>query len=131
MPYRATGQDRDSYITGRRAPGAAGATHNVYARRDNLPDNVFNYLKEQVAREHYEAYIQENDRANNQLAVGKRGRRILQGGETAEQAEVKQLERTELQAIRHVRLRELYEAEVAQWEEELAAKGMALDRGTQ
>ena len=127
MPYRATGQDRDSYITGRRAPGAVSAV-DVNARRDTLPDNVFNYLKEQAAREQYEAYIYSNQRANNQLQSGKRGRRILQGGETAEQAEEKQLARTERAAIRHVMLKELYDAEFAGWETELNAKGLAIER---
>jgi hypothetical protein len=128
MPYRATGQDRDSYITGRRAPGASSVGANINARRDTLPENVFNYLKDQVAREQYEYYIYQNQKANNQLANGKRGRRILQGGETAEQAEEKQLARTEHATFRHVLLKELYDAELGQWEAELNAKGLALER---
>jgi hypothetical protein len=127
MPYRATGMDRDSYITGNRPPGFAGAV-NIHARRDTLPDNVFNYLKDQVAREQFEAFIYENQKANNQLISGKRGRRILQGGETAEQAEEKQLARTEKAAFRSVLLKELYESELRQWESELNAKGLALER---
>lgn len=127
MTYRRTGVDRDSYISGRTAGQHPGG-HDINARRDNLPPNVFQYLKEQVAREHYESYIYQNQRANNQLAVGKAGRRILLGGESAEQAEERALAHVKHRAERHQELRQLYAVEAAQWAEELRAKGLALER---
>lgn len=127
MSYRRTGVDRDSYICGRNhAPQTNG--HDVNARKDNLPANVFQYLKEQVAREHYESYIYQHQRANNQLSVGKAGRRILLGGESAEQAEEHQLAAVEHRAVRHQQLKQLYAAEAAAWDVELRRKGLALDR---
>ena len=124
MTYRATGTDRDSYIAGRRH--APNNVHDINARRDNLPENVFRYLQEQVSREQFEVYTYENQRAANQLQVGKRGRRILHDNGVEHEDSI--LSQVEMQAQRHQQLVALYAKEAALWEEELAAKGYAIEK---
>lgn len=130
MPYRATGVDRDSYITGVRAGGGGPALHDVHARRDNLPDNVFAYLKEKVAREQYEANTNEEARARNTImnsTVG--GGKRIAGGSTGDwEALGRQLDRLHSVSERHQAIKDLYGGEWAKWESLLAAKGLAISK---
>lgn len=130
MPYRPTGCDRDCYISGVRPGGGGPALHNPNARRDNLPDNVFGYLKERVAREQYEANAAEEARARNTImnSTGKGGKRIA-GGSTGDwEALGQQLDRMSSVSERHDALKKLYQSEWQQWESALASKGLALTR---
>lgn len=128
MPrYIPTGVDRDSYISGIRRGNGRSVVHDVGARRDTLPDNVFRYLKEQAEKERFESYAVEERRSRNQIDVSK-GRRIAppQDGMTVEEAS--RLSEADEVNARHAQLRELYAHEMALWEDELAAKGLAIAR---
>jgi hypothetical protein len=130
MTYRPTGCDRDSYISGVRAGGGGPALHNPHARRDNLPDNVFGYLKERVAREQFEANAVEEARARNTImnSTGKGGKRIA-GGSTGDwEALGQQLDRMASVSERHEALKKLYQSEWSAWENALAIKGLAIGR---
>lgn len=127
MTYRSTGCDRDSYISGA-ARGGRGqfVFHDVNSRRDNLPNNVFQYLKDQVAREQYEAYIYQNQKANNQIDTTGKGRRIQGGDDVAKEQQF--MEKVELNTERHMKLKQLYANEMRKWETELHARGLALEK---
>lgn len=128
MAYRSSGTGRDSYIAG------AGARpnrtpHDVNARRDNLPDNVFQYLKEQVAREQYEGFVYEQQKAKYAAMAGQgRGGKRIVASDAGVAEEVERFENVKRAAERHGRLRELYSAEWSQWESELAQRGLAVDK---
>jgi hypothetical protein len=126
--YQSTGCDRDSYISGVRPGGLhAHAPHDVSARRDTLPDNVFQYLKEQVTREQYDADRHEEARAALVINAGaKAGKRIAVGGDVA--LEMKSLEATQLLTSRHLDIKALYEREMASWSAQLAQRGLALSK---
>lgn len=127
MTYRPTGSGRDAYIAGRSR--AVYVPHDINARRDNLPDNVFQYLKEQHDREKFQAYTYEqaaaNARSSAQLGQGS-GKRIA-GQQTAEE-ETSKLLAQDRAATRHSRLKQLYAVELAVWEAELEAKGLAIEK---
>jgi hypothetical protein len=126
MVYFPTGCDRDSYIAGVRPGGGAHAPHNVAARRDNLPDNVFAYLKEKVTFEQFEANRVEEARLRNKVmnSTGRGGKRIPQDTGNG----MEELELTESSIRRHLALRELYMNEAQQWEGKLNAKGLCISK---
>lgn len=126
--YRPTGCDRDSYISGVRRGGGGAALHDVNARRDNLPDNVFAYLKESVAREAFESGSAEEARIRHTVmnASGKGGKRIA-GGATGDWESLgNKLTAMESVGRRHTALSQLYAAEMADWSAQLAMKGLAI-----
>eukprot|EP00744_Colponema_vietnamica_P011973 GILI01016818.1.p1 GENE.GILI01016818.1~~GILI01016818.1.p1 ORF type:complete len:129 (-),score=29.72 GILI01016818.1:89-475(-) len=125
MPYIPTGTDRDSYISGIRRGNGRSALHDVNARRDNLPDNVFRYLKEQVDKERFEAYAAAERRSKNQIDASK-GRRIAPPQDGISIDEATKLSEADEISIRHAKLKELYSHEMGMWESELAAKGLAI-----
>jgi hypothetical protein len=127
MAYRSSGTGRDSYIAGAGArPGRA--LHDVNARRDNLPDNVFQYLKDQVAREQYEGFVYEQQKANYaaMATAGRGGKRIV-ASDAGVADEVQRFVDVKKAAERHARIGALYQHEWAQWEAELAQRGLAID----
>ena len=126
--YQSTGADRDSYISGVRPGGIhAHAPHDVNARRDTLPDNVFQYLKEQVTREQYDADRHAEARAALVInASAKAGKRIAVCGDVA--SEMKSLSSAQSLATRHLEIKALYEQEMAQWSAQLAQRGLALSK---
>lgn len=130
MTYRPTGCDRDSYISGVRPGGGGPALHNVYARRDTLPDNVFGYLKEKVTREQYEANTAEELRMRNTIlnSTGAGGKRIAGGATGDWEALGQQLDRMGSVSQRHESLKSLYEREWSTWEQELASRGLAISK---
>ena len=130
MAYRSSGTGRDSYIAGAGArPGRQ--PHDVNARRDNLPDNVFQYLKDQVAREQYEGFVYEQERAKYaaMAGAGRGGKRIV-ASDAGVAEEAQSFEDVKRAAERHARLGALYQAEWHAWEQELAARGLAIDPTT-
>mmetsp|Transcript_80635 Transcript_80635/g.94068 ORF Transcript_80635/g.94068 Transcript_80635/m.94068 type:complete len:135 (+) Transcript_80635:42-446(+) len=131
MPtYRPTGCDRDCYISGVRPGGGGPALHDVYCRRDTLPDNVFGYLKDKVAREQYEANTNEELRMRNTImnSTGRGGKKIS-GGSTGDWETLgKQLERMGSVSNRHEALKVLYEDEWSTWEQQLSSRGLAIRR---
>ena len=136
MPYYATGENRDSYITGIRPGSRYGAAHDVEKRRDNLPDNVFHYIKEGVQRELRQQRIEEYTRARTRLDMFARPPKTRtannansDSGAAAEAApQVSQLEQESDNRERHAALRELYARERQEWEEQLGARGLATQR---
>ena len=127
MAYRSSGTGRDSYIAG--AGARPGRTpHDVNARRDNLPDNVFQYLKDQVAREQYEGFVYDQQRAKYAAMAGQgRGGKRIVASDAGVAEEVQRFEDVQVAAERHARLGALYHQEWQQWEAELAARGLAVD----
>lgn len=127
MTYRASGTGRDSYIAGAGARPTK-VTHDVNARRDNLPDNVFQYLKDQVAREQYEAFVYEQQQAKYAALAGQGtgGKRIVPS-DAGVAEEVSSFLAVKQAAERHQNIARLYAEEWAQWEAELAARGLAVD----
>lgn len=132
MPYYATGESRDSYITGVRPGNRYGAPHDVEKRRDNLPDNVFNYIKDGVQREQRQQRTEEDARARTRLEMFARAPRPRggQAGGASRDAtpQMSQVERESENRERHAALAELYARERAEWEEELGARGLATQR---
>jgi hypothetical protein len=127
MPYRPSGLDRDSYITGVRTGNGRSAIHDVNARRDNLPDNVFRYLKEQVDKERFDSFAAEERRGKNQIGASK-GRRIVPPRDGMSVVEAERLTVQEEVDRKHYELKALYEHERRQWEKELAERGIALEK---
>jgi hypothetical protein len=127
MTYRSSGTGRDSYIAG--AGARPGRTpHDVNARRDNLPDNVFQYLKDQVAREQYEGFVYEQQKAKYAAMAGDgRGGKRIVASDDGQAEEVQQFLDVKRAAERHGHLGELYQREWAQWMAELAQRGLAVD----
>jgi hypothetical protein len=124
------GVGRDSYLRQGVRP-ADYHPHDVNARRDNLPDNVFNYLKAQAAREEFAHYVHETQKARA-LAVmtsGHGGKKMQTGDTGAARVEQAVLGAQVRMAERAKCLRELYTAERAQWDSELRDRGLALDDG--
>lgn len=131
MPYWPTGQDRDSYISGVR-PGASkwGAVHDVNARRDNLPDNVFSYISEGVAREERLRQVEQDKIAvtRMQIANGKGGKKMPGARAVDANAAMNDMEQLSILNDRHEALVALYAQERAQWEQMLSSKGLAMTR---
>ena len=127
MPYRPSGCDRDSYISGVGVK-VSSAFHNVDARRDNLPDNVFHYLKEQVAREQFQSFAAQEERARVQMAAGSMGKRMAVGSGEETIAEMKDLGGAEKRARRHAQLKQLYYEEMRAWETELNVRGIGIEK---
>eukprot|EP00758_Cryptobia_borreli_P008174 Tbor_TRINITY_DN5369_c3_g2::TRINITY_DN5369_c3_g2_i15::g.3957::m.3957 len=130
MPYHPTGVDRDSYISGIRQGNGRPIFHDVSARRDNLPDNVYRYIKEQVERERYEEYSNAEKRGRNQIEHCK-GRRVhTNNNNTMDNINNEEYILNGIYEAdnRHVKLKMLYEREMQEWERELAAKGLAIDK---
>lgn len=130
MRYQPTGVDRDSYISGLRPGGKYGAAHDVNQRRDNLPDNVFSYIRDGVVREERARLNEEEARARTrlELASGKGGKRMINNTPAERQANAEALEaETEVQA-RNEALKELYARELAEWEDMLGQRGLATQR---
>jgi hypothetical protein len=135
MPYYATGENRDSYITGIRPGCRYGVPHDVEKRRDNLPDNVFSYIKEGVQREQRQRRIEEEGRARMRLEMfarvpKARGREagMASSSSGGVAAQMGQLEREAENRQRHAALSELYERERQQWAEQLGSRGLATTR---
>ena len=134
------GSGRDSYLLGKQRPSAY-RPHDINARRDQLPDNVFNYLKEQADREHFEHYVYETRKARvlAEVGSGKGGKKInnesstmgelLGGSGAAPSDETSKLGAEQRMVERHLRVKELYAAEKKQWDHELRQRGLALDDG--
>ncbi|CAC9438734.1 conserved hypothetical protein [Leishmania infantum JPCM5] len=138
MPYYPSGESRESYITGIRPGGRYGAVHDVEKRRDNLPDNVFHYIKEAVQREERLRCNEEEERARIRLKMFAKkpgqhrgnGATLAAGGSGgAEQSvAISQLECETLTRERRTALQELYQRERKEWEIQLGARGLATHR---
>ncbi|CAD2222983.1 hypothetical protein AGDE_00471 [Angomonas deanei] len=128
--YRPTGLDRDSYISGVRPTGAYGAPHDVDARRDNLPDNVFNYVASGVQREDRLREIEQDRRARIRLDIetGKGGKRMANSGGSHVAQTSEQLAAIADTQDRHAALLDLYQQEAAAWDDLLAQRGLATKR---
>lgn len=127
------GSGRDSYLLGKQRPSAY-RPHDINARRDQLPDNVFNYLKEQADREHFEHYVYETQKARVLAVVGngRGGKKINASSADAAAGavdETSQLASEQRMVQRHLRVKELYATERKQWDNELRQRGLALDDG--
>jgi hypothetical protein len=127
MTYRASGSGRDSYIVGSSRPNKHAAV-GIDARRDTLPDNVFGYLKEQAEREQYAAFCAEQQGAKYQamLGSGSGGKRIV-AADAGVAEEGQSFIAMQKAAMRHEKLKLLYKKEKAQYDIELAARGLAVD----
>jgi hypothetical protein len=123
------GSGRDSYLLGKQRPSAY-RPHDINARRDQLPDNVFAYLKEQADREHFEHYVYETQKARVMAEVGSgRGGKRIQADDTGAAAESAKLTAEQRMVQRHLRVKELYAAERRAWDAELKQRGLSLDDG--
>eukprot|EP00796_Vickermania_ingenoplastis_P008603 gene8603-6039_t len=128
MPFYSTGEGRDSYITGIRPSGRFGEFHDVEQRRDNLPANVFSFVKEGVIREE-RMRLAENERryaGHMQYIYGTTGKKMAGGTSGDELREIKKMEAADQLQKRHDALGELYSKERELWEAQLAGKGLAL-----
>ncbi|KAG5487691.1 hypothetical protein LSCM1_08054 [Leishmania martiniquensis] len=138
MRYYASGESRESYVTGVRPGGRYGAMHDVEKRRDNLPENVFHYIKEGVQREERLRQNEEEARARIHLEMfarkpGQRRGSVCavdtESGSVAEQsAAMSQLERETQTRERRAALQELYRRDREDWEAQLGARGLATRR---
>jgi hypothetical protein len=123
------GSGRDSYLQGKQRPSAY-RPHDINARRDQLPDNVFNYLKEQADREHFEHYVYETQKARVLAIVGSgRGGKRIQTSDAGAADEAARLAAEQRMAERHMKVKLLYDAERRAWDAELRQRGLALDDG--
>lgn len=130
MPYYPTGDGRESYITGIRPSGRFGEYHDVDQRRDNLPSNVFSYIKGSVAREERMRLAEEEKRyaGHMKYIYGTTGKKMAGGTSGDELREIKKMEEMDQMQRRHGALLKLYADEKEQWERELGEKGLALYR---
>ncbi|KPA73582.1 hypothetical protein ABB37_09714 [Leptomonas pyrrhocoris] len=137
MPYHATGESRDSYITGVRPGCRYGAAHDVEKRRDNLPDNVFSYIKEGAQWEQRQQRIDEEARARTRLEMFARPPKARGGAaagsssgspQATASSQVRRLEQESANRERHAALTELYARERQEWEEKLGNRGLAIQR---
>eukprot|EP01065_Artemidia_motanka_P035235 TRINITY_DN43142_c0_g1_i1.p1 TRINITY_DN43142_c0_g1~~TRINITY_DN43142_c0_g1_i1.p1 ORF type:complete len:137 (+),score=62.26 TRINITY_DN43142_c0_g1_i1:73-483(+) len=123
--YRNDGSGRDAYVNMR----VPAPTHilDLARRRDTLPDNVYRYLQEQVHREQYDKYVRDlaHIGSRNSLAAG--GRRVIPRDRVEMQDEGR-MKAVEEKYLRQQRLKALYEQDMDEWQEELAAKGYAIER---
>lgn len=128
MPYYATGQDRDSYISGVRPCGKYGGLHDVNQRRDNLPDNVFGYIRDGVLREERLRLteLEARSRTRTEMIIGNGGKKMAGGAAGDERKAVQALEERAQIEARHEALLALYTAERASWDAQLAAKGQVV-----
>lgn len=128
--YYPTGLDRDSYISGVRPSGKYGAAHDVNQRRDNLPDNVFNYVKDSVIREERMRLDEEEARAQVRLenASGKGGKRMINNTPAERQANAEAMEAETEAQERNEALKALYAEELATWETMLRERGVSTQR---
>lgn len=122
--YRPSGTGRDAYIAGRAR--ATFVQHDINARRDNLPDNVFQYMRDQWAREKYEAYVYETQTANARASNGLSGGKRI-AGQQAARDEDHVLMTEDRALVRHLRLKALYDAEMQSWKAELSARGLCIE----
>lgn len=127
MPFYATGEGRESYITGIRPSGKFGEYHDVEKRRDNLPGNVFSFIKEGVVREERMRLAEEERRYAGRMMYiyGTTGKKMSGGTSADEMREIKKMEELDQMQRRHKALLELYTQEREQWESELGEKGLA------
>nr|CAJ2466450.1 unnamed protein product [Leishmania braziliensis] len=138
MRYYASGESRESYITGIRPGGRYGTVHDVEKRRDNLPENVFHYIKEGVQREECLRRNEEEARARIRLEMfskkpgqhrGNVATIAAESGGDAEQSEaMSQLERETQTRERRAALQELYQRDRREWEVRLGSRGLATQR---
>lgn len=141
MPYHATGESRDSYITGVRPGGRYGVLHDVEKRRDNLPDNVFFFIKDGVQREERMRCNEEEARARIRLEMfEKKPPRStgdaassslggIGGGVAAQSAAMSKLERETQTRERREALLALYQHDREEWQSILNVRGLAAKRG--
>ena len=123
------GSGRDSYLLGKQRPSAY-RPHDINTRRDQLPDNVFNYLKEQADREHFQHYVYETQKARVLAIVGSgRGGKKIHTNDAGVAEEGSQLYAAQQMVQRHMQVKQLYEAERRQWDAELRQRGLAMDDG--
>lgn len=119
MPrYIPTGLDRDSHISGIRPKGRTyGEFHDVEKRRDNLPSNIVDRLKEEVINEERRRLCEENARSQVRVAMaaGKGGKKVV--SVVNEQARASETAQAAARiAERHAALASLYEREEQEWE---------------
>lgn len=128
MPkYFPSGDGRESYILNIR-PGAPFAEfHDVTKRRDNLPLNVFEYLKEGVFLEEQKKTDDKHRRiaARVEYLSGPKGKKMSGGAAGDAIRQVKEMEEVDRTQFRHRQLRKLYSAEREDLEKELAERGLA------
>lgn len=130
MPFYASGEGRESYITGVRPSGPYGEFHDVEKRRDNLPTNVFSYIKEGVIREERMRLVAEErgHQARMEMIYGRCSKKMAGGTAGDELREIKKMEEADQMQKRHEGLQKLYTQEKEEWEQLLARKGLALYR---
>ncbi|GET85516.1 hypothetical protein, conserved [Leishmania tarentolae] len=138
MRYYPSGDSRESYITGIRPGGRYGAMHDVEKRRDNLPDNVFHYMKDAVQREELLRLNEEEERARIRLEMfaKKPGRRwgnastdaAGTSGSAEQSVAISKLEYETVTRERRTALQGLYQRELREWEVQLRARGLATQR---
>ncbi|CCW69770.1 unnamed protein product [Phytomonas sp. Hart1] len=127
--YFPNGVDRDSYISGVRPQGKFGAAHDVYKRRDNLPDNVFNSIRDEVLREERLRLNEEGVlvRARLTIANGKGGKKMLDGDKGNRQGLVDAMEQITQNECRHQALKNLYKQDREEWTTLLASRGLSFE----
>mmetsp|Transcript_22245 Transcript_22245/g.39896 ORF Transcript_22245/g.39896 Transcript_22245/m.39896 type:complete len:134 (-) Transcript_22245:43-444(-) len=124
--YVNDGNGRDSYINN--VPSHP-LPNNVNARVDTLPSNVRGYLRDQVNREQYRCYtdgIRVVGNVNEVMTDGK-GKNIPRAAVREAVLEGRYAAR-EQKSIRQARLKELYSAELEQWNSELHELGYAIEK---
>nr|CCC93501.1 conserved hypothetical protein [Trypanosoma congolense IL3000] len=129
MRYFSSGVDRDSYASGVRPGGQQPMMHDVSKRRDNLPDNVFAYIRDQVLMEERVRMVNEDLRARARLvqASGAHGKRIAGGFAGDERRELQRVADAESTNARHRALLELYTLDMERWRSELAQRGLSAE----
>ncbi|CCW64024.1 unnamed protein product [Phytomonas sp. EM1] len=127
--YFPTGVDRDSYISGVRPQGRYGAPHDVNKRRDNLPDHIFNSIRDEVIREERLRLNEEETLARSRLTLtsGKGGKKMFGDNSGNEQSVVDSMELVAQKEWRHQALKCLYDREREEWERLLASHGLAFE----
>lgn len=128
--YYSSGDGRDSYITGVRPSGKYGELHDVSKRRDNLPENVYNSLREGVFLESRMRLNDEEARANSRLlmASGKGGKRTTSSTNGGAKQALEAMDVEAQTAERHTALAELYAREACLWDELLGYRGLVAER---
>ena len=124
--YVNDGNGRDSYINN--VPSHP-APNNVNARVDTLPSNIRGYLRDQVAREGYRTYTNDIRMVGNCNEVMTDGKGKLVPKAAVREAVLEgRYAAREQKSIRQARLKDLYSAELDQWNSELHELGYAIEK---
>lgn len=128
MIYRPTGECRESYLTGIRPSGPFGEYHDVKKRRDNLPDNVFAYVRDGVEREELFRIAAQERRLGSRMMYmsGTSGKKMAGGTTGDEQREFKRMKELDEVQKRHNELKLLYSNEMKMWQAELSDLGLGI-----